>query len=716
VTGPHITNGCVPDGPRDAARYYIEHGLAPVPIPTRSKAPVLTGWPDLRLTESTLGDYFPAGQRLNLGLLTGRLNGDAGGEVVVDLDCPEALRAADLLLPRTGRVAGRPGNPRSHRHYRVEDAPAKAHDKYKDPLSQDQRAVLVELLSTGAQVVAPPSIHPNGELYCWDSFGEPATVPIAALLPAVRRLAAAALLGRSWPTGGRHDAALALSGGLLRAGWNVDQVKEFVEAVCAAAQDPEASDRLRAVEDTAAKLAAGENVTGWPTLAAVVGDAIASRVRQWLGRTAPAPGADRTPAPPPWPDPPAAEAFHGLAGQIVRAIEPASEADPAALLVQTLVAFGNALGRTAHFPVEADRHHGNEFIVLVGKTSKARKGTSWGRVNALFREAEEQWAVERVQSGASSGEGIIWAVRDPIHKPERVKEKGGPVRYEIVEADPGVSDKRLLVYEPEFANVLKQTERHGNTLSAILRQAWDGNDLRSLTKNSPAQATGAHVSLIGHITAEELRRYLTQTETANGFGNRHLFVCTDRSKLLPEGGRVEAAVLAELRDELVASLGFARGVGEVTRDDEARAVWREVYGPLSEGKPGLAGALLARAEAHVLRLAMLYALLDRAPVIRAPHLLAALALWDYCERSVYHIFGDTLGDPVADELLRLLRSCPHGLTRTEIRDYFQRNASADRIGRALGLLLQHGLARCERQETGGRPVERWFAVTRNRTS
>ena len=154
-----------------------------------------------------------------------------------------------------------------------------------------------------------------------------------------------------------------------------------------------------------------------------------------------------------------------------------------------VVGFGNIIGRATHFTVESDRHHGNEFVVLVGKTSKARKGTSWGRVNRLLEEAEQQWAEERVQTGLSSGEGLIWAVRDPIVKRERIKEKG-EVRYEEVEADPGVADKRLLVYEPEFANVLKQTERQGNTLSAILRNAWDGRNLRSMTKNSPARATG----------------------------------------------------------------------------------------------------------------------------------------------------------------------------------------------------------------------------------
>jgi hypothetical protein len=414
---------------------------------------------------------------------------------------------------------------------------------------------------------------------------------------------------------------------------------------------------------------------------------------------------------PSWPDPPAPEAFFGLAGRIVRTIEPASEAHPAALLVQTLVAFGNALGRSAHFIVEADRHHGNEFVVLIGRTSKARKGTSWGRINRLFLEAEEAWAKDRVQTGASSGEGIIWAVRDPIIKRERVKEQG-EVHYKEIEADPGIDDKRLLINEPEFATVLKQTERQGNTLSAILRQGWDGLDLRTLTKNSPTRATGAHVSLIGHITADELRRYLTETEAANGYGNRHMWICTDRSKRLPEGGQVDPFAWEGLRNELAEALAFARSVGEVKRDDEARGIWCDIYGQLSEGKPGLAGALLARAEAHVMRLAMLYAVMDRSAEIQAPHLLAALALWEYVERSVYFVFGDQLGDPVADDLLRLLRSCPDGLTRSDLTNYLGRHQSSDRIGRALGLLLQHRLARCERQETGGRPAERWFAGSR----
>jgi hypothetical protein len=137
-----------------------------------------------------------------------------------------------------------------------------------------------------------------------------------------------------------------------------------------------------------------------------------------------------------------------------------------------------------------------------------------------------------------------------------------------------------------------------------------------------------------------------------------------------------------------------------------------VYGRLSDGRPGLAGALLGRAEPHVMRLALTYALLDGADVIRLGHLAAALAAWDYVERSVVFVFGDALGDRVADDLLRCLREVPGGLTRTELSGLLGRNVPVDRIDRGLGLLLRHKLARVERVETGGRPAERWVAARR----
>jgi hypothetical protein len=216
-----------------------------------------------------------------------------------------------------------------------------------------------------------------------------------------------------------------------------------------------------------------------------------------------------------WPEKFDEAAYCGLAGEIARVIEPITESDPAAILLQVLVAFGALVGRGPHVPIEGDQHHGNLFALIVGETSKARKGTSWGRVRELFSRAAD-WPP--VVDGLSSGEGLKWAVRDRTLKTERDKQG---VRQEV-ETDPGVTDKRLLVVEAEFAQVLRQATRAGNTLSATIRSAWDSGNLRTLTRNDPITATGAHISIIGHITADELRADLTATDSANGFANRFL--------------------------------------------------------------------------------------------------------------------------------------------------------------------------------------------------
>jgi len=399
-----------------------------------------------------------------------------------------------------------------------------------------------------------------------------------------------------------------------------------------------------------------------------------------------------------WPEPLDAAAYYGLVGEIVRAIEPETESDPATILVQVLVALGALVGRGPHVRVEGDQHHGNLFALVVGDTAKARKGTSWGRVREIFSHVEGS---PKVVTGLSSGEGLKWAVRDPIRRFERGVE---------TVVDPGVTDKRLLVVEPEFAQVLRVAQRSGNTLSATIREAWDTGRLATLTKNDSVEATGAHVSIVGHITAEELRTELTATDTANGFANRFLFVCARRSKTLPFGGEpLDPQTLSDFASRITAAVQRARAVGEISMTPAARDVWAAVYPTLSAGYPGLVGAVTARAEAQTLRLALMYALLDEALEIDQSHLLAALAVWERAEASARYVFGSALGNPVADDIQRaLIAAGPAGLTRTDIRDLFKRNQSAERIGAALDLLTRQGRAVGEACTIGsGRPTEVW---------
>jgi hypothetical protein len=413
-------------------------------------------------------------------------------------------------------------------------------------------------------------------------------------------------------------------------------------------------------------------------------------------------GAFSVPNGPPWPVL-GEEAYCGLAGRIVREIEPHSEADCVALLTNQLVAVGRAIGRGSFVQVGADRHHLNLNMALVGETSKGRKGTSWNPTRNLMHAADPVWVDERIQGGLSSGEGLISAVRDQVVT--GYDENDEPIVY-----DEGVEDKRLCVIESEFARVLKAGRRDTNTVFAVMRLAWDGDTLQVLTRKDPMKATGAHISIIGHITRAELLRYLTETETANGFANRFLWLLVKRSKELPFGGAWHTVDTASMVKFLRVVLEFGKNAGEITWGDSAKDLWREVYGPLSEGKPGLFGAVVGRAEAQVLRLAALYAVMAESQTIELEHLKAALALWDYAEESARYIFGDATGDPVVDRILDALRAAgKDGLTRTEIRNLFGRHKSRDEIDRALALLSSMGRIRREYEPTGGRPTERWFS-------
>jgi Protein of unknown function (DUF3987) len=396
-----------------------------------------------------------------------------------------------------------------------------------------------------------------------------------------------------------------------------------------------------------------------------------------------------------WPTPARDAALHGPAGEFVTLTAPHTESDPMALLAQFLVAFGAAAGRHVHYTVEATDHHLNEFVILVGPSGKGRKGSSWDHVETLLAAVEHDFTERCVSSGLSSGEGLIWEVRDPGD-----------------DQDAKAGGKRRLILESEFAQVLKVLAREGNTLSPVIRNAWDGKTLQTMAKTAPVRARDAHVAIIGHITKDELLRFINGTELANGFFNRFLVIAVQRSKELPFGGRLDGDALQQVREATLTALRCAALAHRLDFTDDARERWIGVYGPLSRGQEGLLGAATRRAEAHVVRLAAIYATLDCSPAIGLPHLEAALAVWRYSLDSARWIFGDSLGDPTADEIWTLAKERPNGVTRTEVRDLFSRNKKAREIDRALNVLEEAGrLRRATVNEGCGRPAETWFPAT-----
>lgn len=401
-----------------------------------------------------------------------------------------------------------------------------------------------------------------------------------------------------------------------------------------------------------------------------------------------------------WPEPMGPAAWGGFAGQVVGRIAPTTEADPTAILIQFLAGFGNLVGRGPFVRVDGHDHRANLFAVIVGDTSRARKGTSWRRVHGVLAGCDPSWAATRTSGGLSSGEGLIWEVRDPIYGLDK---KGDQVL-----TDQGTADKRLLVVESEFGGAIRVLGREGSTLSAILRRAYDGEDLRFMTKSNPAVATAPHISLCGHVTREELARHLSSVEAFNGLGNRILWTCSRRSQALPFGGDADPRVLEALSAYLIGLADDAREAGPIAWAASGARIWSDRYDDLTTAAPGLLGAVTSRAEAHSLRLAMIYALLDRSREIAEDHVLAALAVWRYCADSAAFLFGELSNDARTSAVVEALAQNPDGLSRSDIqRGVFNGHVSARDLGRVLDSLVADGSIRRETRETGGRPAQ-WY--------
>ena len=384
------------------------------------------------------------------------------------------------------------------------------------------------------------------------------------------------------------------------------------------------------------------------------------------------------------------EAYYGLAGEFVRTIAPHTEADPAALLMNFLVMFGSIIGRNAYFRVEGINHYCNLFFAQVGRTSKGRKGTAYYRAREVMNMVDPAWSSKHIKSGLSSGEGLIYAAK-----------------FEDTEA----ADRRLLIYQSEFANTLKVMARTGNTLSSTIRDAWDSIPLQTLTKNEPLRVDEAHISIVTHCSRLELRRLLDEADVANGFANRFIWLHCERSQCLSEGGCLQEAEVLSLVEKTRPCVEFAREPHRLERDSDAKAVWKPVYAELgAETDDEMVCAVTSRAESQVMRLSMLYALLDRSSVIQVPHICAALAIWDYSTESIEWIFGESVGDAVADRIMVALRANPEGMTRTQISELFSRNQSSSRINFALETLASKKRAMATASGTNGRSAEIWKAL------
>lgn len=248
-------------------RGYINKGLSPIPLKQGTKEPRDSGWPNRDYTPDEIADTDNVGTRL-------------GDVVDADLDTQEAVLLAHHFLPPTQAVFGRLSKPRSHYLYEQIAKDLMRRKMYSDV----DGTLLFELRGEGHQTMIPPSIHPDGEQVRWAVFEEIMKITLADLLAAAGKLAAAVMLARHWAEWEHrhHMIALALSGWLLRAGWTPVEVKGFLKPICDLAGDTDWVDKEKAIDSTADKLEAGDEVVGFPRLVETIGEAVAKKLGGWL--------------------------------------------------------------------------------------------------------------------------------------------------------------------------------------------------------------------------------------------------------------------------------------------------------------------------------------------------------------------------------------------------------------------------------------------------
>jgi hypothetical protein len=415
-----------------------------------------------------------------------------------------------------------------------------------------------------------------------------------------------------------------------------------------------------------------------------------------------------------WIPPMREEAFYGIVGRFINRIFDATEADKNALCVQFLIFFASMIGRIPYFQMSSDQHFPNLFAIIVGDTSSGRKGTGLSNCKAFFKLFCAEFVKSNISDGLATGEGLIHRLRDPIEEEieESARDKSSsseqkPAKKKIV--DKGCTDKRMLVSEQEFVQVLNSSNRPGSILSSIIRKTWDGVDMSNLSKTAPQTVSNPYVCMIGQITPEELKGTFKTLDYSNGFGNRFLWVLSRRSKLLPIPPDISRYNFCDLIHDTREALFHSQRVGPMHFSDEALPIWSENYIKNQTSGKGILGAMTSRSSANILRISVVYALLDKSSVIEKHHLNAALAVWEYSYNSTAFLFGDATS-PLSRKILYHLSNSEHGLSKTEIREIFSNHKSAEDIDSALKILQDDELVDFEIEPTKGRPIERWFAV------
>ncbi|TIH12443.1 DUF3987 domain-containing protein [Marinifilum sp. JC120] len=657
----------------DAALFYAKQGL-PV-FPCSGKRPCVSGGFKSATTDlNQITQWWQQFPQANIGSPTG------ANSFVLDIDPPHGEESLALLesqnspLPET--LTQRTGSGGRHLFF-IQPADVEIRN------SASKIGKGLDIRGTGGYIILPPSVHASGDSYQWITECSPAEAPAWLVELILNGLASDSQTNQP-----------AYVQSLLKAekGTRNDSLNKVAFQVGKDLASGKADGgNVEAIAKAALQTGLGPKEVQQTLQSGVqAGKKVVEESNPYSGLTTSA-----------WPIPDKA-VFYGFAGEFAEFAVEKSEADPIAVLATFLCRFGVEVGQSPHM-FAGEKQYSRINAVLVGQSSKARKGTSSIPIRELFAFNEKEWISAQTSQGPlSSGEGLIHAIRDPELKYHVDKSTGVG---EQITMDPGVEDKRLFILDQEFAGALACTKREGNTLSTIVRTLFDGGIIEPLTKTSRLVATNPHVAITTHITLQELHARLDRVEIFNGFANRFLWLCVRRTKLIPFPEPLDSQQVRAFQKKLHLLLESSKACSQMDFDPEAKKEWGNIYPLLAKERADLLGSVLNRSEAYVRRIALIYALLDGSDCVRLPHLKAALALWDYCEQSARFIFAGLESDSTCQKIMEALEESGGKLDTSGLYKFFGNHISKRKMTVALNNLLASKNIRIEevKPQGGGRP-------------
>ncbi|MGW4831333.1 DUF3987 domain-containing protein [Amycolatopsis japonica] len=408
--------------------------------------------------------------------------------------------------------------------------------------------------------------------------------------------------------------------------------------------------------------------------------------------------------------------FDCYLGTVVGEVAEFTEGDPVNVLASLLCVAGVHLGQKPHVRAGDDLHPLLVWPLVIGRTNSGRKGAGWSSARRLAIAAAPDFMVTNLRSGLTSGEGLASLFTDDPQESDKDDDGDDPAKRGKRRAGGRlpVGDRRLLVFEAEWAGVMERMKRDGNSLSATLRAAWEGGDLSTMGVNARV-APESHVGIVGHITPDEFRAKVSASDLAGGTYNRFLPVMVSRTRFLPGGQGAPDAIVKGIGAEFAERLESGGKLGAIGFTRAGGDLWRRLYVEFGSdtGDGPAVEQFISRAAPYCLRIAAIHTALDGTAAIDARHLEPAAALVRYSIASARTALSNDLA--AAKLLGWIAEAGAAGRSRDEIREGYchKHKRATEEARRNLTTLIDAGRVVVGKRPSPsgkGRPTEVFTAV------